>query len=74
MIMCFISGPQLDELQKMNLVPQNWLLRIYSQHYHAVNHSYRFLRSFELCLISVVISKSLWENLAYQPGRPISWY
>ena len=55
MIMCFISGPQLDELQKMNLVPQNWLLRIYSQHYHAVNHSYRFLRSFELGLISVVI-------------------
>ncbi|CAH3142274.1 unnamed protein product [Pocillopora meandrina] len=30
------ESPQLDELQKMNLVPQNWLLRIYSQHYHAL--------------------------------------
>lgn len=36
MILCCFSGSQLDELQKMNLVPQSWLLRIYSQHYHAV--------------------------------------
>ena len=35
-ILCFFIGSQLDELQKMNLVPQTWLLRIYSQHYHAV--------------------------------------
>ena len=32
----FLSGSQLDELQKMNLVPQSWLLRVYAQHYHAV--------------------------------------
>lgn len=30
------DSSQLDELQKMNLVPQSWLLRIYSQHYHAL--------------------------------------
>lgn len=30
------ESSQLDELQKMNLVPQTWLLRIYSQHYHAL--------------------------------------
>lgn len=35
-VSCFISGSQLDELQKMNLVPQPWLLRVYAQHYHAV--------------------------------------
>ena len=31
-----VLGSQLDELQKMNLVPQSWLLRVYAQHYHAV--------------------------------------
>lgn len=36
LIVFFLIGSQLDELQKMNLVPQTLLLRIYSQHYHAV--------------------------------------
>ena len=35
-VSCSISGSQLDELQKMNLIPQSWLLRVYTQHYHAV--------------------------------------
>lgn len=30
------DSSQLDELQKMNLVPQSWLLRVYAQHYHAL--------------------------------------
>ncbi|XP_078358486.1 BTB/POZ domain-containing protein 16-like [Oculina patagonica] len=30
------DSSQLDEVQKMNLVPQSWLLRIYSLHYHAL--------------------------------------
>lgn len=30
------DSSQLHELQKMNLVPQPWLLRVYAQHYHAL--------------------------------------
>ncbi|XP_029197706.2 BTB/POZ domain-containing protein 16-like [Acropora millepora] len=30
------DSSQLDELQKMNLIPQSWLLRVYTQHYHAL--------------------------------------
>lgn len=35
-VSCSILGSQLDELQKMNLIPQSWLLRVYTLHYHAV--------------------------------------
>ncbi|KAK3696883.1 hypothetical protein QZH41_013731, partial [Actinostola sp. cb2023] len=30
------DSSQLDEVQKMNVIPSPWLLRIYSQHYHAL--------------------------------------
>ena len=37
-IFWFLSaGSQLDEIQKMNIVPNSWLLAVYSQHYHAVS-------------------------------------
>ncbi|XP_032240164.2 BTB/POZ domain-containing protein 16 [Nematostella vectensis] len=30
------DSSQLDEVLKMNVIPQSWLLRVYSQHYHAL--------------------------------------
>ena len=60
-ILCFFIGSQLDELQKMNLVPQTWLLRIYSQHYHAVCPILSFY--LVLCSYRVAKKKKKWEIL-----------
>ncbi|XP_015770656.1 PREDICTED: BTB/POZ domain-containing protein 16-like [Acropora digitifera] len=38
------DSSQLDELQKMNLIPQSWLLRVYTQHYHAVGDNRSLVR------------------------------
>ena len=47
--MTYPLGIHLDEIHKMNIIPQAWLLHIYSQNYHAVSFSYIACFRSEFC-------------------------